>query len=930
MLHENHSTRPRSMFSAAAALVLIFLLPVAAIWLLGSAVIEQMNANQSSDGEQALDRQAESICEHLDPERFFGLHFDRLYDELYADGTTVDAQRIEQLVVDFSARQLGFFPAVFVEGKLATPEKLLSEHVEPLIDAWENAHGYSSRHTYASAKYLNTLFGAPYSSSMLKSHEGRIMKFSGYRGDGYIYYRRSPQYREDSTSSPAGIYVVLWTVPPIDDLKNFLPAELTAGVNLGIQTRAATADEGRHLQIVKKRVGDRFLVITKKFSGLDPVFARTLLKIFLLVMLLLLAMLIRSSDLPTRMRSAPIRLKLVGLILYAVILPLSGLGYFGWKYISERRELLIQEAWLACHGSINEFENNFEKEKAQMLNYFRSFKEIPEMKTNPASLFQKFRQFDAENLINWVEVRDIDAEVLMTIQRRETAQQLGLIGKAVARMGINNFLGHRQTGQTVPPRASEVLVQEFLEGPFGGWARIFESPDELHEVSFGGFEIFWYWDVFDDPGARAAFIVVDQHVRWAVRNYLNSDLMNRVSFGGGGLRLFAWSNVYSQLWPPEAESPDELMRFVRQIQRSNRPQNSLIDWNGARWVAAGAPGKKLAGTLLLSLYPLDEVEREISGIRSDLAWGVLFALILAVLVGSMFSYTIIRPVANLMNGVQALRRRDTGHRLEVLQNDELGRLSATFNATSEKLADIISARTIQMQLIPEQAPALPGFNSDLAYIPAADLGGDYCDFLALPDGRWLVLIGDVTGHGVSSAMVTTMIKAVVTDYAANPEFSRSEMFACLNELLFSQFSRKKCMTLFAAVVDGVTGRVDCINAGHPLPLHFSAGKRQKFPQLCRPPLGFSTRNAVFPEATVQLAAGDHLVLYTDIFIETADKAGKPYGSDGLAQICSDYLHLSPTQMRDGIIATVKSTAAAELDDDLTLIILQRTDSVAVT
>ncbi len=333
--------------------------------------------------------------------------------------------------------------------------------------------------------------------------------------------------------------------------------------------------------------------------------------------------------------------------------------------------------------------------------------------------------------------------------------------------------------------------------------------------------------------------------------------------------------------------------------------------------------EKLADTVLLSLYPLDEVDREIASIRLSLIWGVIFALILALLVGSLFSHTIIRPVANLMTGVQALRRRDTGHRLEILQNDELGRLSEAFNATTETLADIISAKAIQEQLIPEKAPAMAGFAADLVYVPAADLGGDYCDILPLKDGRWLLVIGDVTGHGVSSAMVTTMIKAVVTEYSADSDFSLHDMFVCLNELLFSQFKRKKCMTLFAAIIDGSSGQVDCINAGHPLPLHFSAGTRQKFPLLCRPPLGFSLRNADFPKAVVQMASDDCLVFYTDIFIETADSSGKPYGSEGFAQICRKYLHLPPTEMRAAIMAAIKKDAACELDDDLTLIIIKR-------
>ena len=924
MSADREQAKQVSWFSTSAMLLLLLILPVSAIWLLGIAVIRQNSVNLRAAERTALEQRAEAISEHLEPENFFAQHFRSFYEEVY-NGQAITPQRIEQLAIEFSARELGFFPAVFAEGRLITPTELLGEHAEPLTDAWETLHGYSRRHTYASSKYLNALFGTVYSQGLLRRHEGRIMKIASFRGDGYIFYQRSHSYaKQPKEVAPGGVYIVLWSLPEMDELRNFLPKELTQGVLVDIRQRAAMPDDSSaKILTVQKKIGERFLFVSAKYSGYDIGYAQTLLKVFLLFGVMLVGMLAKDSNLMAGVRTASIRTKLIGLILYAVILPLSGLAYFGWKYLAERRELLIQDAWLACHVSINDFDKGFEKEKADMLHLFRSCKALPEMRTDPALLLDKFRRLDEQNVINWLEVRDLDADVLMTTQRRETSEKIGVIGKAIARLGVNNFLGQRLAGRSSPIKAAEVLVQEFLEGPFGGWARIFESPDELHQVSFGGFEIYWYWDVFEEADSKAAFIVIDQNVRGAVRNYLNAGLLKRVAYQHGALRLFAWSSVYSELWPRETESEQELMSFVRQVRRSNSPQNTIITWHGARWVAAGSPGKKLVDTVLLSLYPLEEVDREIGQIRTGLIWGVLFAIILALLVGSLFSHTLLRPIANLMSGVQALRRRDTSHRLEIMQNDELGRLSEAFNATTETLADIISARAIQEQLIPEKAPAIEGFVADLIYVPATDLGGDYCDILPLSDGRWLLIIGDVTGHGVSSAMVTTMIKAVVTEYAGNSEFSLSEMFACLNDMLFSQFKRKKCMTLFSAIIDSASGQIACINAGHPLPLHFSAGRRQQFPLLCRPPLGFSLRNPEFPQTVLEMVPGDCLVFYTDIFIETADSSGKPYGSEGFARICSRYLHLPPAEMRAAIMATIRKESAQELDDDLTLIILKR-------
>ncbi|MBU1109808.1 MAG: SpoIIE family protein phosphatase [Candidatus Riflebacteria bacterium] len=912
-----------SSFSAVAGFVLLLLIPVSAIWILGSAVLDQFASNQLNAATHQLEEKAEAISDQLDLENFFNSLFRRYYDELYSGGK-IDSERVEQLATACSAGQLGFISAVFVDGMLVTPSEQLGEYESTLVNTWEIMHEYTAKPRFDQVKKLNTLFGATFGIGLLLSHEGRIMRFSGHQGTGFIFYARRPD-----KSKLDGVIIVLWSLPDINKIAGFLPSHLTEGINLSIQSQiseksAKVMPSGHRVLTVRKKIGNRFLVIEDDFTGLNPEYLKTLLKIFLLFMILTMGMLVKDYGLLSRMGTASIRLKLIGLVLYVVALPLSGLIYFGWKYVAERRELLVQEAYIACHNSLNDLEIGFEKEKAELLARFRGYKNRPEMKTDPSVLLPMFRDLDEQQLTNLVEVRDLNANTLLTTQRKETAKQIGVIGKAVARLGINNFLGHRLgPGKSLTLSASEVVLQEFLESPFGGWARIFESPDELHQVAFGGFDIFWYWDVFNDQDDRAAFIVLDQHVRWEVRRYLLKSLARRSSYGQGALRLFAWSGVYSRLWPEETENSAALMPFLGQVMRAGSPQSAIVRWNNADWIAAGAPGKRLSDSFLISLYPLDEIEREISVISSNLAWGVIFTLILALLVGTLFSHTILRPLANLILGVQALRRQDTSFRLEIMQNDELGQLSATFNATTETLADILSAKAVQAQLIPEKAPEIEGYAADLIYIPAADLGGDYCDIIPIGSSRWLLVIGDVTGHGVSSALVTAMTKAIVSEYAMNSELSLQEMFVCLNELLFTQFKRKKCMTFFAALLDSVSGRLDCFNAGHPMPLHFSGGSRQPFPVLGRPPLGFSMRNQEFPQATLQIANGDCLIFYTDIFIESADENGQPYGTAGLARICEKYLHLPPDEMRAEILNAVRGCSDKELDDDLTLIILKR-------
>ncbi|HOT29094.1 MAG TPA: SpoIIE family protein phosphatase [Candidatus Ozemobacteraceae bacterium] len=661
---------------------------------------------------------------------------------------------------------------------------------------------------------------------------------------------------------------------------------------------------------------------------LDSHQAKAALNAFVLFLGLLLVLVVKETDFGNRFRIVSVRYKLIGLLLYAVILPISGLLFFGWKYVAEFRELLVQEAYIACQASINDVENGFEKEKSRLLQRFRSYRNMPELQADPGSLYKKFRDLERNKQMTWIEVRDMNANVLLTTQS-DKSNKLSIICKAIARLGITRFLGHR-LAMMAPQRlnASEVLIQEFFESPLGGWGRVFESPNELHRASFAGQDILYYWDVFQETDIKPAYLVVDLHMKYAVRSYLLESLDKRISSGHGALRMLAWSipfKTFLQEKPPEDAT---IKQFVDRVILANAPLNAAIRWQNDEWLAVGTPGKKLPESVLQSLYPVGEIDRQIAAIRSDLFWGVILAVIIAVLIGMLFSHTLIRPVANLMGGVQALRRRDTSHRLEILQNDELGKLSARFNATSETLADVIYAKDIQALMIPEKAPEIKGYAADLINIPAADLGGDFCDILPVGPDKWLMVIGDVTGHGVSSALVTAMTKTIVSEYARKEQLELSDMLACLNDMLYSQFQRKKCMTFFAAMLDTRDGTIECAAAAHPLPLLFRGGRLEAFPKIGCPPLGFSQDRKEFPRTTIMLEPGDCLVLFTDILIELHDRTGKPLGTKGFAAICERHVALEPAAMRARILEDVTAIGGSELDDDLTMIVLKRGTAVA--
>ncbi|MBU1109777.1 MAG: SpoIIE family protein phosphatase [Candidatus Riflebacteria bacterium] len=927
----NNTHKVAASWSLVISNIFLFLiLPCLVVWVLGNAVIRQNTNLLKSDSIDLLKKDAERICTFLDPVNFLDGQFRRFNAAI--DWNTINSDKVAGLYQSFTGEALRFIPYVFKNGVLVTPESVLDDSGETIRKLWWYLHCQPVRPYLEDKKDSKAWFGNGLALIEVRRSGGQLVEFTGRKGKGLLFYAKTGP--EESLD---GVLLVAWTIPDVEILANFLPASYTSNISLRIEPRGHNSKRDGDKSIkngeqqsevlrLRKTIGNSFVYFQKGFSEKSLGSARTMLHLIIVLMVVIIATLMKVVLLQERINSLSIKYKLVALILYAVFLPLSGLTFFGWRYVAERRELLQQEAFIACQNSINELENGFEREKFKILNFYRSFQDLPDMATNTAALQPYFKEMDAKQLIYIIEIRDIHANVLVSTQNPEAVSKIGIIGKVFARYGIDHFLSHKlPQKQTLMPSAQEMLLQEFLESPFGGWARIFESPDELNPVSFGGLDLLFYWNVFPQSDYKPAVMLCDQHIQANVIKYLREKLVHRSVYKQGAMRRLACTTADTILIGSDENNPTgELRDFIGQVRRNNSPQTGVLEWQHEKWLAAGAPGKKLVGNIVLSLYPLSQIDDQTTLIKRDLAWGGILALVLALLVGRLFSSTIILPLAEIMKGVKALRRRDTSQRIQILQNDELGRLSANFNHTIETLEDVIFAKTIQAQIIPDVAPPIEGYLADLYYLPAADLGGDYCDIQPVKENEWLLVIGAVNGHGVSSALVTAMAKAIVIQCLAAKKFIITDLFVCMNKMLYSQFKRRKCMTLFAMSLNRLSGMARFANAGHPLPLHFSAGKRLPFPELFHAPLGFNLSDQEFSTAEIVMQSGDCLVFYTDVFVEMHDRSGKPLGTDGFAALCQEFIHLPPMQMRTGILAKISEISAEELDDDLTLMILKKT------
>lgn len=232
------------------------------------------------------------------------------------------------------------------------------------------------------------------------------------------------------------------------------------------------------------------------------------------------------------------------------------------------------------------------------------------------------------------------------------------------------------------------------------------------------------------------------------------------------------------------------------------------------------------------------------------------------------------------------------------------------------------ARAVQQMLVPTEDVQDHSFLRFAAHFqPAAECGGDWWTVHDLPGGKVLTVIGDVTGHGISSAIITGAAKAAC-DLARtfSPErLTVTQLLKIMNCSIYEAAKQRFMMTATASIFDPETRSMTVANAGHPFPYLTRKGAvRQIAAQ--GSPLGASS-SADYQAQTVQLQPGDALLWFTDGITECENEAHEPFTDKRLRALFQEVAASGAERARDAIINAVSDYRGGRaLDDDLTLVV----------
>ncbi|MGZ3721997.1 MAG: PP2C family protein-serine/threonine phosphatase [Bdellovibrionales bacterium] len=247
-------------------------------------------------------------------------------------------------------------------------------------------------------------------------------------------------------------------------------------------------------------------------------------------------------------------------------------------------------------------------------------------------------------------------------------------------------------------------------------------------------------------------------------------------------------------------------------------------------------------------------------------------------------------------------------------------------------SELQTARFVQQALLPPSAPDVKGTELEISgyYQNASECGGDWWSYFQLADGRHIILVGDVTGHGTGSAMVCAVVKGYCDSFVSRSGLQLSTILEELNRTVY-RINREagRAMTMAAVSIDMKQQKVTFANAGHPHPILIRASERGKPSRpieylICSGSILGLSPDVTYCEKTFEFQSGDQIMLYSDGLTEYVSRNKMMYGDQRLKRfLAAASTDFSAAELNRAVIRDLREFALGEEPlDDITSVVVK--------
>ena len=389
----------------------------------------------------------------------------------------------------------------------------------------------------------------------------------------------------------------------------------------------------------------------------------------------------------------------------------------------------------------------------------------------------------------------------------------------------------------------------------------------------------------------------------------------------------------------------------------------IIDWNSGQPEKIGAVLQVTTRPAVLYSHLFAALGQFVRGVAYILLGvGIFFAIIelIALIIGTRMTRTVTAAVAQLHVATTHIDRGDFSHRIPIKSNDQLADLALSFNsmtASIEKLIEeqkekqrleneLVIAQEVQAQLFPRQISELESLEVHGFCRPARTVSGDYYDFLTASSHKMILAVGDISGKGISAALLMATIHSAVRAYSVEslPQFrepmavgavagsgrmmatfpegievSPGALLGLLNHQLYESTPPEKYATLFLAIYDGRERALTYSNGGHLPPILVAQDGSVRRLEAGGTVVGLFDKMS-YSEGVVEMHPGEIFIAYSDGVTEPENDFGE-FGEQRLIDLVRDNRTLPLAQISQIVTSAVDDWIGdKEQPDDVTLVL----------
>jgi sigma-B regulation protein RsbU (phosphoserine phosphatase) len=388
-----------------------------------------------------------------------------------------------------------------------------------------------------------------------------------------------------------------------------------------------------------------------------------------------------------------------------------------------------------------------------------------------------------------------------------------------------------------------------------------------------------------------------------------------------------------------------------------------IEWNSGKSISSLVLVDTRPSLLYATLFRALGAQ---AGIVRDLLIVILVVFgvieLVALFIGFRLTRSITKSVAELYTATQYVNQGDLTRQISIRSNDQMAALESSFNSMTQSLSRLIAeqkekqrmeselaiAHEVQALLFPADRSGLSGLEVHGVCKPARTVSGDYYDFIPLSDSRMVVAVGDISGKGISAALLMATVHAFVRAYSlqpaqmlalaesaaasngggvatlcgngdSSPELAPGSLMCTLNYQLYRSTPPEKYATMFLASYDGDTRTLTYSNAGHLPPIVLKHDGEIQRLETCGTVVGLFD-GMTYGECSIEMHPGDIFIAYSDGITEPENEFGE-FGEERLIDLILKHRDQSLARISDVVTTAVSDwIAGGEQPDDVTLVL----------